>query len=116
RPLNDIDLFLVLEPQVHGERRSREPQLMLEDVQRALRKCYPPPGPETRIQGRSVNIQFTGTGIGYDVIPAFLVPASGARKEVYKIPDRARQIWIDTNPEVHKQRCIEANQLAGGML
>lgn len=117
RPLNDLDLFLVLDPQVHGARRSREPQLMLEDVQRALRKCYPPPGPETRIQGRSVNIQFTGTGIGYDVIPAFLVPSSGtSKKEVYKIPDRARQIWIDTNPEVHKQRCIDANKLAGGML
>lgn len=124
RPLNDIDLFFVLDPAVHGGRHSREPQLLLEDVQRALRKCYPPPpnsgsspSPETRIQGRSVNIEFTGTGIGYDVIPAFHVHASDTLDEnIYEIPNRSRQDWIKTNPEVHKQHCIKANDRANGML
>jgi predicted nucleotidyltransferase len=117
RPLNDVDLFLELDPQVHGARHSREPQLLLEDVQRALRRCYPSPGPETRIQGRSVNIEFSRTKIGYDVIPAFRVHASGSGiAEVYDIPNRSRQNWIKTNPEVHKQRCIAANTNAGGML
>jgi hypothetical protein len=116
RPLNDVDLFLELDREVHGARRSREPQLLLEDVQRALRSCYPPPGPTTRIQGRSVNIEFARTKIGYDVIPAFRVPAPGSHAEVYEIPNRSRQNWIQTNPKVHEQLCKQANERAGGML
>jgi len=122
RPLNDVDLFLELELGVHGARRNREPQLLLEDVQRALRACYPSttdaPGPATRIQGRSVNIEFTGTGIGYDVIPAFRVRGSdgSAPEYYYEIPNRNRRDWIRTNPEVHGQLVSAANARAGGML
>jgi predicted nucleotidyltransferase len=122
RPLNDVDLFLELDPEVHSARRGSEPQLLLEDVQRALRACYPSTtiasGPATRIQGRSVNIEFTSTGIGYDVIPAFRVRGSGSSVagDHYKIPNRNRQNWIKTNPEVHIRLAIEANTRAGGML
>ncbi len=121
RPLNDVDLFLELDPEVHGARRGREPQLLLEDVQRALRACYPTTvasGPATRIQGRSVNIEFTSTGIGYDVIPAFRVrtPGGSALADHYEIPNRSRRDWIKTNPEVHGQLVIAANARADGML
>jgi hypothetical protein len=118
RPLNDVDVFLVLDPAVHGARKYSEPLLILEDLQRALRGCYPSPGPATRIQGRSVNVEFSGTGIGYDIIPAFFHSMQGTLPTdvVYEIPDRNRRTWIRTNPERHRQRCVEANQRAGGML
>jgi predicted nucleotidyltransferase len=124
RPLNDIDVFLELDLQVHGYRRSQEPRHLLEDVLQALRNSYPAagpqlPGPKTRIQGRSAKIEFTGTGIGYDVIPAFLMPPDRSRPvrgDVYEIPDRNQQTWIKTNPELHKQKCVAANDRAGGAL
>ncbi len=113
RPINDIDIFLTLDPIVHGHRLSSPPLLLLEDLQRALRDCYSAPGPRTRIQGRSVNIEFSSSGIGFDVIPAF---GDGYRPGNYDIPDRHRSIWIKTNPERHKEKCIEANDRADGAL
>jgi Second Messenger Oligonucleotide or Dinucleotide Synthetase domain len=113
RPLNDIDIFLILDPSVHGHRRSRPPLLLLEDLQRALRNCYSVPGPETRIQGRSVNIEFSGSSIAFDVIPAF---SEGSRPGNYEIPDRNQETWIKTNPERHNKACIEANNRADGAL
>lgn len=119
RPLNDIDLFLVLDPKAHPDRHSKEPGHILDRVRSKLQSCYPAPGPQLRIQGRSVNIEFAGTGIGYDVIPAFsLTPGASNPVEdmIYEIPDRDRKAWIRTNPARHRQRCIDANQRAGGML
>lgn len=117
RPLNDIDLFVELDVNVWRERRAAQPLLLLEDVQRALRACYPGSPPATRIQGRSVNIDFAGTGIGYDIIPAFLVPRTGwSTDDIYEIPDRKRQTWIRTNPESHRLACVAANARAGSKL
>lgn len=115
RPLNDIDVFIELDATQWAQRRKATPLLLLEDVQRALRACYGATPPATRIQGRSVNIDFAGTGIGYDIIPAFSVSSHGTGT-IYEIPDRTRQTWIKTNPESHRQRCVDANARAGGML
>jgi hypothetical protein len=115
RPLNDIDVFIELDATQWAARRRAAPVLLLEDVQRSLRACYGATAPTTRIQGRSVNIEFTGTGIGYDIIPAFIVSSPGSGT-IYEIPDRTRQTWIKTNPESHRQRCVDANARAGGML
>ena len=119
RPLNDIDLFLVLDPKVHPDRYAKEPAHILDRVRSKLQSCYSAPGPQLRIQGRSVNIEFSSTGIGYDLIPAFsMTPFTPQIVEdlVYEIPDRDRKAWIKTNPARHKQRCIAANDRAGGML
>lgn len=113
RPLNDIDVFLILDPAVHGRRLSSQPLLLLEDLQRALRACYSDPGPQTQIQRRSVNIEFSSSGIGFDMIPAF---SDGSWPESYDIPDRYQSIWIKTNPERHKEKCSEANDRADGAL
>ena len=92
RPLGDIDVFAVLDPAVHAGARSRSPIELLQAVDRALRRSYPNHRP--RIQGRSVNIEFTGTGIGYDIVPAF---ASGRARDSdgqpaeFEIPDRAQR-------------------------
>ncbi|HEX4418389.1 MAG TPA: CBASS oligonucleotide cyclase [Kofleriaceae bacterium] len=120
RPLNDIDVFLVLDPSVHSARHHKEPTHILDRLRTALQACYPPPGPRIRIriQGRSVNIEFSRTEIGYDIIPAFSLTPDGTNVEgmIYEIPDRDRQSWIKTNPERHRQECVSANARAGGML
>jgi hypothetical protein len=111
RPLNDIDLFVILDRRIHADvYPPTSPEHCLQKVQRALAAAYPGKS-AAKLQGRSVNIEFQGTGIGYDVVPAFAV--SG---DMYMIPDRDRRSWINTDPERHWAACTAANERAGGKL
>lgn len=110
RPLNDIDLFVILDEATHRALRASPPETCLKLIQSTLVSAYPGK-PLPRIQGRSVNIDFSGTGIAFDVVPAFAVASGG-----YVIPDRERQNWIQTNPEQHKAAGIAANERAGNKL
>lgn len=110
RPLHDVDLFLILNEKIHAGLRGPDPSPCLIAVRDALARAYPNKQ-AARLQGRSVNIEFSGSGIGYDIVPAF---TNGP--DAYLIPDRTRQSWIRTNPEVHRQTLVNANQRAGGKL
>jgi len=117
RPLKDIDVFVVLEAGKHRHDVPEAPLRLLQTIDRVLRASYPNHQP--RIQGRSVNITFSGTGIGYDIVPAFApTPMGGAdtKPPYYEIPDRRASTWIYTNPAAHAAACIAANKRAGGML
>lgn len=109
RPLHDVDLFVILDEASHGSLRQSPPTACLQKVQTALAAAYPSNQP--RLQYRSVNLTFSGTGIGYDVVPAF-----ENAPDVYLIPDRERQSWIKTNPEKHRQALSAANTRAGSKL
>lgn len=110
RPLKDIDLMLVLDPTRHRDLRSEPPQRTLGLVRDALARAYPNAAPP-RLQSRSVNIEFRGTDIGYDVVPAFRHDSGG-----YLIPDADRGSWIRSDPERHRETCVAANQAVAGML
>lgn len=103
RPLHDIDIFVVM------QNPPATPKDAIAEVFNALRRRYPQTS--LRRQARSVNIDFAGTGIGFDIIPA-RTPRSGD----YEIPDRGADRWITTNPEKHRDVLVAANQRAGGML
>jgi len=108
RPLNDIDVFLVLAENEDHDRAST-PLAVLTAIQDTLEAIWP--GKTATLQSRSVNIEFSGTGIAYDVVPAF---ADG--EGVYLIPDRDVGGWIRTNPKIHAERSTEANERAGKKL
>lgn len=108
RPLDDIDLFLVLGKQ-HAPLQQASPDGVLRLVQRAIKRIYPTAELPIR-QNRSVHIAFAGTGIGYDVVPAF---AEGA---YYLIPDRDSGRWIRSNPERHQVLSTAANEAANKKL
>lgn len=110
RPLKDIDLVLVLDEAKHRSLRAEPPQKTLALVRDALARAYPNASPP-RVQGRSVNIDFRKTEIGYDVVPAFRHAEGG-----YLIPDQERGAWIRSDPERHREACIAANHAAGDML
>jgi hypothetical protein len=114
RPLDDIDLFIVLDPNLHSDVRPSPMQNgaspCLNKVYGALARAYPNRS-ALKLQNRSVNIAFSGTGIGYDIVPAF-----ENRAGVYMIPDRERGAWIETNPEAHAKALVSANDRAGGKL
>lgn len=108
RPLHDIDLFLELEPKAHGGPGTVRPDELLSEVKAALEKTNY--GKNATLQRRSVNIKFSGTEIGYDLVPSFKVS-----EEVYLIPDLGKNGWVKTNPRLHKQHTQEANDRAKGM-
>ena len=111
RPLHDIDLVIVL------ERAARPavlppPSSILREVRSALQGAYPSHELPV-LQNRSVHIEFTGTGIGYDLVPAI---ADVGRPDVLRIPDRGRDDWIPTSPERHIEWGRRANEAAGSKL
>src|SRR5687768_5310971 len=71
RPLNDIDIFLVLRETATVHRRLA-PRELLDSLGRTLRVIYP--SKTSTQQSRSVNIEFSTTGFAYDVVPAFADP------------------------------------------
>ncbi|MFP2898318.1 SMODS domain-containing nucleotidyltransferase [Corallococcus sp. 4LFB] len=107
RPLKDIDLFCVLQrtPLLNP---ASKPMDALETVRRALEDQYR--GKTADPQNRSVNIEFSNTGIAYDVVPAFL---DEGHSEVFWIPDLQARTWIRSNPRIHERLSVDANEAAG---
>lgn len=108
RPLEDVDIFCILNDGEEGHRHRQSPRRLLEAVRDALAKRYDAP----IIQRRSVMIEFErGTWKGeervlsMDVVPAFAVGGH------YEIPDCAGpEDWIKTDPEAHQTAATEANE------
>lgn len=109
-PLNDIDLFVVLDGIAHDDLKKSAPIQTLKKIQKILNDAYPTKKEYPIIQSRSVNIDFIGTGLAFDVVPAF---PDGDNK--YIIPDRDINGWIKTNPRAHSTHSVEANERAGKM-
>lgn len=112
RPLHDIDVIIELDASVHQGPRADNVSRVLQTIQGALQRAYPSSKSPT-LQNRSVNIEFAGTGIGFDVVPGF---ADASRGGVYWIPDRSRCAWIPTSPEAHADYSTRANERAGKKL
>ena len=105
-PLDDIDLLLVLDREAYSDyyQHTREHTgAVVRLTFDALRKAYPQS--EIRSYERGVRISFTGTGIGFDVTPAFQLA-----EDVFTIPDRQQGRWILTNPKEHQRQVSAANQ------
>lgn len=112
RPLKDIDVFCVLKRTQELNPAGHAPSKALRVVKEALDKQYP--GKAAEPQNRSVNIEFSGTGIAYDVVPAFV--DTSTKVEVFLIPDIAASAWIKSNPRIHMDKSVEANAAAGSEL
>lgn len=107
KPLNDIDLFVVFDPDAEAELRRAAPSAILKRVLDVLDDAYPTKE-RPKAQSRSVNVEFAGTGLAFDVVPAFPDGADG-----YVIPDRDAGAWIRTNPRKHKEHATAANEGSG---
>lgn len=105
RPLKDIDIFCVMTPTETLDPGKHVPAAALRVVKDALEATYL--GKVAEPQNRSVNIEFSGTGIAYDVVPAFV--DTSTTEEVFLIPDIDAGRWIRSNPKVHKEKSVAAN-------
>ena len=105
RPLLDIDVFAVLDKMIYRETIPFTPagaEAALDLIENALRKLYP--RSEIKRHDRCIQITFSNTGIGFDVIPAYQT-----NRDEFWIPDGPRG-WIKTNPKKQQEMVTEANQ------
>lgn len=115
RPLKDIDVFCVLKCTDKFDEIQLAPAKALATIKSALQSIYN--GKVAEPQRRSMNIEFSGTGIAYDVVPAFIdEEAKKVDEEVFFIPDVDQSQWIRSNPRVHKRKSVAANENAGSEL
>lgn len=105
RPVDDIDLLLVLNSNAYKRSIALDAAgatAVLNLVEAALREAYPTS--EIVRFSRCIRIQFAGTGIGFDVVPAFRFT-----DDQFVIPDEERGGWITTNPREVERLVSEAN-------
>ncbi len=109
KPLKDVDIFVVLNDSEVGY-LDRPPIEILRRVRAILVPHYDEDSVTT--SGHSVRVDFgvkyvddvTEEVVSFDVVPAF------DGKVGYRIPDRDRDEWIGTDPEVHAQKATDANE------
>jgi hypothetical protein len=105
RPVDDIDVLLVLNWDAYKSIIALDAAgatTALNLVEAALRTAYPTS--EIVRFGRCIRIQFAGTGIGFDAVPAFRFTA-----DEFVIPDEDRNGWLTTNPREVERLVSEAN-------
>lgn len=105
-PLDDIDVLLVLNREEYAgyyQDATEQTTALVRLTSGALRNAYQLS--EITPYSRGVRISFTGTGIGFDVTPAFQLA-----EDVFTIPDRTLGRWILTNPKEHQRQISAANQ------
>jgi hypothetical protein len=64
------------------------------------------------LQQHSVHLEFSKSGIEFDVVPAF----EHVGQQAYFIPERDKGRWLRTNPRLHQERSTQANEQAGKKL
>jgi hypothetical protein len=116
KPLKDVDIFCVL-GQKERHRRNKLPADLLKAFEDALVEKY---GRDSvSRQRRSVTVDFGvkpdaeedtgGKVMSFDVVPAF------AKNKHFEIPDTATSSgWTETNPEVHYDLAVKAQEAYNG--
>jgi hypothetical protein len=106
RPLSkaDVDIFIVLDPSYYD---STTPAQLLDQVKGVLKERYKTPAISRN--GQAVTIRFSDFEV--DVVPGFYREGGG-----FVIPDAARTVWIETDPQRHVEIWTAANKAHSGAL
>jgi hypothetical protein len=116
KPLEDVDIFCILGKK-ERHRRNQPPADLLKAFEDVLAEKYG--RDKVSRQRRSVTVNFGikpdaeedtgGKVMSFDVVPAF------AKNNHYEIPDTATSSgWTETNPEVHYELAVEAQEKYNG--
>jgi hypothetical protein len=114
KPLQDVDVFCVLDEQEHTY-RSKGPGAILERIEDILVPVY---GKDyVTVDRMAVTVDF-GVAVdeadetdekvmSIDVVPAFV------KGDHYEIGDAGKGEWIETDPEIHFQLAVDAHEAYG---
>lgn len=106
KPLKDVDIFVVLDPDGDEAHFANEPPLnILDDAKRVLSLKW-----EVVFVDRMAAIVSYGDDVAsFEVVPAFPRAAGG-----YLIPDTKRNTWLPTDPNVHNDISTQKNKECQG--
>lgn len=106
RPLDDIDLLIVLNFLTYGQKIKLDASgaaAALDLIEDALDDAYP--STEKHRHDCCIQVQFAGTGIGFDILPVYRFT-----DDEFWMPDERRGLWIRTNPREVQRLVSDANQ------
>lgn len=110
KPLKDIDIFCVLNPDKESSYLEKPSRELLQDFNKTLVSEYG--NKKVLIGRRSINVSFGVSEneledkvMSIDVVPAFSINNS------YQIPDpNTTDDWTKTDPEIHAEKATSANK------
>jgi hypothetical protein len=110
RPLDHVDLMVVLDATAHAARRPPAPA---SDATQAIAEAIVAAFPDARTAKarRGTSLTLPGASVGYDVTAAFEL--DGGK---YWIPDVDGETWIKMDPAAHWNASGKANARAGNLL
>lgn len=113
KPLKDIDIFFVLKESERSKYRDKAPSIVLEDFRKEMATKWG--ASAVTKQGRSVGLDF-GTKVDpetdntdYRILSIDAVPAFKCGDN-FEIPCNDSGKWIKTNPKIHEEKAVAANQ------
>jgi hypothetical protein len=114
KPLNDVDLFCILNSEKEGGYLNKPSGVLLEAFAKELRKEYG--GDNVKVWDKCVTVKFgdptedNEDGVfSVDVVPAY------EDGKAYKIPDAYNPAgWMKSDPEKHAELATEANKALDG--
>mgnify|MGYP001232434533 CR=1 FL=1 len=113
KPLKDIDIFFVLKESERGRYREKAPSVVLEDFRKEMAANWGEHA--VKKQGRSVGLDFgvyvdpETDNTDYRILSIDAVPAFKSGED-YEIPCTDSGKWIKTNPKIHEEKAVAANQ------
>jgi hypothetical protein len=115
KPLKDVDIFCVLGAEEKNY-RNEHPSVVLGAFERALADKYGSKAVSS--QRRSVTVNFSVVvdaedNTDYRIVSMDVVPAFAWGKN-YEIPDQDDGSWIKTNPKIHEDKAVAAQQAYSG--
>jgi hypothetical protein len=115
KPLKDVDIFCVLGKK-EKHYRDEHPSSVLTAFEKSLAKKYG--STAVSAQRRSVCVDFgvvvdAEDNTDYRVVSMDAVPAVVCGND-YEIPDKTEGKWIKTNPKLHAEKAVEAQEAYNG--
>jgi len=111
-PLNDIDIFVVIDEERRHDLVEGEPSQCINAVRAAAADALQRMHRSPIVQRRSVGLKFERADLKIELVPAFRTNLT----EVFRIADRHSGQWIYSAPNAHSDLSTLANSRSGGFL
>ncbi len=111
RPINDVDIIIVLDRNAYWNTYGANPKGLLALLMQSMKGLYNSKKEGFKMQSHSIGVEYNDPP-SVDVVPAF---SSNKEKDVYIIPDMDMNTWGTTRPIMHSAMLSKRNDESGDM-